>query len=158
MLQNVVNTYVVQICAIRRITYSCVNLWRVLNVANVTRQCMPNGRWYIHPDRNKTWSNYSACVPNRTLSPLPTVSVSAIFAVIVEQLPVEFMTVLHLNFFYFIFVLFMVLDSVAFCLETSVVSYLQCSSLRVIVVLKRSLANYNKAGQQIIYFHMRRRI
>ncbi|GFO25835.1 parathyroid hormone/parathyroid hormone-related peptide receptor, partial [Plakobranchus ocellatus] len=26
-----------------------------------TRQCMPNGQWFVHPDLNVTWSNYSSC-------------------------------------------------------------------------------------------------
>lgn len=28
---------------------------------NVTRACNDDGTWFVHPDTNKTWSDYLAC-------------------------------------------------------------------------------------------------
>ncbi|XP_076094674.1 parathyroid hormone/parathyroid hormone-related peptide receptor-like isoform X2 [Mytilus galloprovincialis] len=31
-----------------------------------TRICLENGDWFVHPELNKTWTNYSGCVGNNT--------------------------------------------------------------------------------------------
>ncbi|GFR72675.1 calcitonin receptor [Elysia marginata] len=32
----------------------------------VTRRCLENGSWWVHPETQRSWSNYSACMKPRS--------------------------------------------------------------------------------------------
>ncbi len=37
----------------------------------VTRECLTNGSWYVHPGRNPSgWSNYTQCLTNNNITTL----------------------------------------------------------------------------------------
>lgn len=42
------------------------------------RECWPNGTWFIHPQSNKEWSNYTNCVDQEDLD----VSMNASYSII----------------------------------------------------------------------------